>query len=364
MKSQKTAMTRLIAVDVVRDWAIAVLREAGLCEEDASITAAALAFAELRGVRTHGFIRLATYMERIRAGGIRPAARPAIDTDLGALVFVDAGHAIGMSSGAYCSDLAIEKAREHGAGVVIARNANHFGAAAFFANRIADAGLLGFAFCNTDRVMCGPSGGQPVLGTNPVAVAVPLPYDQRPQLDMATTHVSAGKLIIAAQDGQSIPLGWAVDASGKPTTSAAAGLEGALLPAGGPKGFGLAFAIDALVALSGAAVSPEVSPLYGDPSAPQRVGQAFIALQTGVSLEDYRRRMSGLVEAIHGSGPLSGPPALAPGEPELAQEKANNGRLELTDSLLSTLEHISAAAGCPLPELISLAVPGPHIDLG
>ena len=102
------------------------------------------------------------------------------------------------------------------------------------------------------------------------------------------------------------------------------------MPAGGPKGFGLSFAIDALVALSGAEVSNDVSPLYGDPSKPQRLGQLFIAIRAdvGMDLADYQERIVGLVDAIHKSGPASGTPSpTAPGELELIHERQNQGRL-------------------------------------
>ncbi|MEA2419832.1 MAG: hypothetical protein QOE60_2038, partial [Thermoleophilaceae bacterium] len=223
----------------------------------------------------------------------------------------------------------------------------------FFANRIADGGLVGVVACNTESVMCAPFGGRPVLGTNPLAVSVPLPYEQRPQLDMATTTVSQGKLIAAAQQDRSIPLGWAVDARGNPTTSATEGLAGALLPGGGPKGFGLAFAIDALLAVSGANVSPHVSALDGDAAVPQRLGHLFLAIRPDAAgpLDEYRDRISGLVEAIHASeiDGSDAPPPLAPGEPEAAQEQRQAGRLEIPEVLMNELSSLAAETGVPLP---------------
>jgi LDH2 family malate/lactate/ureidoglycolate dehydrogenase len=343
------AGSRTVAIASVSDWAVEVLTSLGLSAGDAAVTVEALAFAEARGVRTHGFVRLETYAARIRAGGIDPKAQPKIEADLGAMVYVDANHGMGMSSGVFCADLAVERATEHGVGLAIARNASHFGAAAFFTNRIADRDMLGFAFCNTDKVMCAPFGGKAVLGTNPIAMAVPLPYQERPQLDMATTHVAAGRLVVAAQDGKPIPPDWAVDRDGRPTTSPSAGLEGALFPSGGPKGFGLAFAVDALVALSGAETSPHVGRLYGDPSVPQRLGQAFLAVRPRTSLKEYRRSMSDLVDAIHGSGSAVGPAPLAPGEPELARELSGDGAFELTDGLMKTLVGVGDEAQCPFP---------------
>ena len=292
-------------------------------------------------------------MERIRSGGINPSARPRIVADLGALVIIDADHGMGMSTGVYSADMVVERANEHGVGLAIVRNGNHFGPAAFYSNRIADAGLFGLATCNTDKVMCAPFGGKRVLGTNPVAMSAPLPYHRRPNLDMATSNVAHGRLLVAVEDDVAIPDDWAVDANGQATTSASAALDGgALLPAGGAKGFGLAFMIDALVAVAGAELSPDVAPLYGDPSAPQRLGQAFMAVQANAcrSLAAYQESVNRLVDAVHQSSPGSGPRALAPGEPELAREQSANGYVEVADGLLEKLEELAAEASTPLPK--------------
>lgn len=339
-------------IDALRAWAVDVLVAVGLTEADARPVADSLAFAEARGVATHGLLRLPTYVERIRGGGINAAARVHTVADMGALVVLDADHAPGATSGLIGADLAIERAGRHGIGCIIAHNANHFGASGFFTNRIADADLLGLAVCNTEPVMCAPAGGRPVLGTNPIAVAVPMPKERRPQLDMATTTVSQGKLILADQAGEPIPVGWAVDAAGQPTTSPTAGLRGALLPSGGPKGFGLAFAVDALLALGAAEVSSGVSALNGDRAAHQCLGHLFLAIRADAagSLSDYRARMTQLVDSIHGSGiNHAGSVPMAPGEPELRRVDASDGRLQLGDSLLDALRPLAACTGVPLP---------------
>ncbi len=346
-----------IELTAMEAWSVAVLTATGLRQSDADWVAKNLVFAESRGVTTHGFLRLPVYIDRIRAGGINRAPNVSIVDDLGALVIVDADHAPGAASGVYAADLAAERAREFGIGCAIARNANHYGASGFFTSRIADAGLLGIAICNTESVMCAPFGGKPVLGTNPLAVAVPLPSDERPQLDMATTTASQGKLIMADQAGEAIPVGWAVDAAGRPTRSAAAGLAGALLPSGGPKGFGIAFAIDAILAVSGACMSPQVSALRGNPAHPQRLGQAFIAIRVDVvdTLDAYRERIHYLVDTIHSSGVehQSAPP-LAPGEPELARSLQLHGHMAVGDKLATQLAQLADAAGVPLPQFADL----------
>lgn len=340
----------------VRDWTIRVLRKVGLADEAASTVAASLLFADLRGVSTHGVLRLPTYVDRLRAGGINADACVRVVSDSGALVVLDADAGPGASTGAEAADLAVARAQSYGIGCVIARNANHFGASAYFTNRIADEGMVGVAACNTEPVMCAPFGGAPVLGTNPIAVAVPLPYDRRPQLDMATTVTSQGRLIMALRAGEEIPLGWAVDADGRPTTSAKSGLQGALLPIGGPKGFGLAFAVDVLLALAGAATSPDVLPLAGNPSTPQRCGHLFIAVRVDVvaSLESYRNSIDALVAAIHASGGhLDVPAPLAPGEPEFMREREADGVIELSPAVLEDLSRLAESLGVFLPTSLS-----------
>ncbi|MSV71901.1 MAG: Ldh family oxidoreductase [Actinobacteria bacterium] len=341
-----------VPVSDVLDWSRAVLVEAGLQPVDAGWVAESLVFADLRGVNTHGVMRLPTYVARIRAGGIARRHSITVQADLGALVLLDGGAGAGASIGVHSADLAIERARTHGIGAVITKNANHFGACSFYTNRIADAGMLGIVACNTESVMCAPFGGAPVLGTNPIAIAVPMSASQRPQVDMATTTTSQGRLLIADHAGESIPTGWAVDAGGQPTTSASEGLRGALLPAGGPKGFGLAFAVDALLALAGANVSTKVYALGGDPSEAQRLGHLAIAIRAdgAQSLDDYRTEMSGLVASIHASSVgLDVPAALAPGEPELARESTAGGRIPLSPHVIADLALLALSSGVAMP---------------
>lgn len=332
----------------VLSWSATVLEHAGLNAADAQVVAASLVFAELRGVKTHGLLRLSTYVDRIVAGGINGNAKTDIIADLGALVIIDADAGPGAVTGAYACDLAVERAAAYGVGCVIVRNGNHFGASAFFTNRIADAGLLGLAACNTESVMSAPGGGRPILGTNPLAVAVPLPYASRPQLDMATTTVSQGALLVARANNDPIPLGWAVDVNGKPTTSPEEGLAGALTPAGGPKGFGLAFVVDALVALAGAKVSPSVTALNTDPINPQQLGQFFMAIRADAaeSLGEYQERISDLVDAIHNSG-IGADRPMAPGEPEGIKELHANGTIIVTARSATELSGVAAKVGAP-----------------
>ncbi len=339
-------------VNALEAWATDVFTAAGMRHDDARQVAAGLAFAEQRGVSSHGFVRTKIYLDRLQAGGINPRHELTIVSDRGGLVILDADNGPGAATAYAAALLAIERARHHGTGCVIARNAGHFGAAGYFTNLIADTGMIGLAACNTDKIMCPPYGGRAVLGSNPLAVAVPLPAGSRPQLDMATTEASLGKILVAHQNQATIPSGWAVDADGTPTTDPAQALDGALLPAAGPKGFGLAFIIDSLVALSGAATSPDVAPMYGDPSVPQRLGHFFLAIDVGDEKAAYQARVSRLAAAVHDSGTPDNPRPLFPGEPELASITAGNDTLppRLHDELAALGERFKVPFPIPSPD--------------
>jgi len=335
----------------MRLWGAALLEAVGLDQPSIAATIRSLDFAESRGLSSHGYVRLPTYVARIRAGGINPSPEVAVVSDRGAMAIVDADAAIGARSAEWCVDLALSKSRGAGVGLVIARNANHFGAAGYFTETMAAAGFFGVAICNTDSVMSAPAGGRPILGSNPISMGVPVGAGEGPVLDMATTEVSQGKIIVARDRGEQMPFGWAVDNAGLPTQDPVAGLAGALLPSGGPKGFGLAFMIDCLVAISGAATSQLVSPLYGDPSAPQGLGHAFLAIAVDLvqTEADYAARIGELTHAVHNSGlPGVAQRPIVPGEREAERLRAA-GEWRADNSTIEQFEQLSSELSVPVP---------------
>jgi len=357
MSSSRPAMARphdpsRLDWATLRSWTSRLLVAAGLEVAPAEVTVDNLEYAERRGFVSHGFLRLPTYVERLRAGGINGRPNLGIVNDRTALAVVDADASIGAHSAVICTDLAIEKASMSGVGVVIARNANHFGAAGYYTDRMASSGFLGIAVCNTDAVMCAPFGGRAVLGTNPISIGVPEFGSVGPHLDMATSQAAHGKLIAARDRGDEIPDGWAVDPIGNPTNDPALGLAGALLPSGGPKGFALAFMVDCLVAIGGARTSNDVSALYGDPAAPQELGHAFIAISvdSAQTAAEYASRVDALSAAVHESvTPGSSSPPMVPGEPE-KQQLARPSDLVVSEPTRRALEELSVELGVPIPD--------------
>ena len=338
-------------VTTMAAWSNELLSASGLSADASKAVVDTLVYAEQRGFASHGFMRLGIYVSRIQAGGINRDAAVSVLSDEPGLAIVDADAAAGAFSALTCVELALRKARESGAAVVIAHNANHFGAAGFYTDMMASAGFLGIAVCNTDPWMCAPFGGRPVLGTNPISMGVPVAGVVGPQLDMATSEGNYGKIAAARDRGERIPLGWAVDLDGNPTEDPAEGIAGALLPSGGPKGFGLAFMVDCLLAVSGARTSDHAGPLYGDPADPQELGHAFIAIRVDPvqSASEYSARIASLSTAVHESAlPGSNRAPLTPGEPE-RQRLALAHDWVVDETTLRSLTHLSHDLGVPVP---------------
>jgi LDH2 family malate/lactate/ureidoglycolate dehydrogenase len=240
--------------------------------------------------------------------------------------------------------MVIERARSHGLAALAVRNGFHFGTAGYWARQIADAGLAGIVMCNTRPLMPAPGGAERVVGNNPLAIALPGGF----MVDMATSATAMGKIRLAESAGQPIPSGWAADSDGRPTTDAAAAIKGMLLPAAGPKGFGLAVAIDLLCgALSGGAIGDEVAPLYGDPAKPYRCSHLFIAVDPArFGIDDLQARTAAFCERIRKSKRAPGTQTLyAPGDLERARRAENGDECPLAPEVLAKLKECAVRVG-------------------
>ncbi len=230
------------------------LQRAGATPAMAAATAAALVAAELEGIPSHGASRIPQYCGHVRNGRATGGAVPRIARDNGGACLVDAGGGLAFEACSLAVREAIARARRHGVSFVSVTNSNHFGVAAFHAEPIAAAGLVGLAFGNSPGAMPMWGGKRALFGTNPIAAAFPRRHAAPIVVDMSLSEVARGKLMVAAREGKAIPPGWALDKDGNPTTDPKAGLEGLMLPAGGAKGAMLALTVELLVcALGGAA---------------------------------------------------------------------------------------------------------------
>ena len=313
-----------------------VLERAGASPTMAASTAAALVAADARGLHSHGVSRIPQYAAHLRNGRADGNAIPRVVVQRASVALVDAASGLAFPACALAVSTAVALARTGGAAFVGVTNSHHFGAAALHLEDVAAAGCVGLAFSNSPAAMPAAGGRTPLFGTNPIAAAFPR-RDARPLIiDLSLSEVARGKLMIAAKEGRPIPPGWALDRQGRPTTDAAAGLEGSMLPAGGTKGAMLALVVELIVtALTGAALGFEASSFFVDEGNRPRLGQAFVAIDTRAlaGRDVYDERIERLIGAM-----LADEGVRLPGSrrDELAELAAEQG-VEITPALAKQL---------------------------
>jgi LDH2 family malate/lactate/ureidoglycolate dehydrogenase len=242
-----------------------------------------------------------------------------------AFLQVDGGNGSGAWIARQIMQRCIDRARDTGACFATVFNGNHFGIAATYTEMAAREGMIGIAMSNAPASMVPTGGRQRLLGANPLSIAVPA--GDRPPLilDMATSTVAQGKIILAAKEGKTeIPAGWAVDSDGNPTTDPHQALQGAMLPFGGAKGYGIALIIDILVAvLSGALTSTHINNFWKDFEHPQNLGFFLGAwnIASVMPLPEFGQRMEALIAEIKACPPAPGhTEVFYPGEIEHRRE--------------------------------------------
>jgi LDH2 family malate/lactate/ureidoglycolate dehydrogenase len=318
---------------------------AGIPERSAYAVAEALVDADLEGVSSHGVMLVDMYLDRIRSGSVSAEERAAVVSDRGAAVVLDAGNALGQLTAQQAIRIAVERARQYGAGIVAVRHGFHFGTARRYAIEAAKADCVGIVMCNTRPLMPAPGGAERVVGNNPIAIAVPSDGPIPIVLDMATSEAAMGKIRMAEKDGQAIPPTWAVRSDGIATTNPGEAIAGMLLPAGGPKGFGLAFLIDLLCGLlSGGASGSVVQPLYGDASVPYDSSHLFIAIDVAHFGDPaaVKSAAAAAAERIRSGKRAPGVAQLfAPGEPEWRRQASAAGQDTLTPAVVDMLTRMA-----------------------
>lgn len=261
------------------DFLASLFAAAGLSAPAARRGAEALVEADLQGKGSHGTLQAEAYLARLLAGSMTNAETIAIVRDEGATIVVDARAMLGHLAAEQAMELAAERAKSHGVAIVAMRNGFHFGVAGRYARMATEKGCVGIVMCNTRPTIPAPGGAEKLVGTNPIAIALPTAEPPAIVFDIASSAGSVGKIRQALAAGKPIPEGWATDAEGVPTTDAAEAMKGFLLPSGGPKGFGLAFVIDLLAgALAGGGWGPTLGEMRGDLTKPYNGSSIFIAI--------------------------------------------------------------------------------------
>jgi LDH2 family malate/lactate/ureidoglycolate dehydrogenase len=307
----------------------AVLERLGVPSADALTTSECLLLADLRGVDSHGLVRLPVYAGRLQAGVVKACPEIRVERRFAAAALVDGDNGLGPVVGMRAMETAIELARESGIGMAGVRHSNHFGAAAFYIQRALREGFIGSAVSNAPPHMAAFGGKGRFLGTNPFAVGIPAGEEPPLLLDASSSIQARGKIINAAHRNAPIPEGWAIDTEGRPTTDAHAALAGAVLPFGGAKGSAISFIIDIMSGvLTGAAFACHLNTLE-NLNGVQNLGHVFMAYRTDLFLPpgEFTRRMDEILRMLKSAEPAPGfPRVMAAGELEAAAEARNRER--------------------------------------
>ncbi|MFB3825270.1 MAG: Ldh family oxidoreductase [Bryobacteraceae bacterium] len=342
----------LISAPALADYIERILRATGVPGRGARLAADNLVAGNLRGVDSHGVQLLIYYVQQLEAGDMDPRAEGRVVSENGCAMVYDGENGVGQLTAEICTQHAIRIAREYGMSLVTARECNHFGMAAYWAQKMADAGQVGIVLCNASSIVPPWQGRQPRLGTNPICMAVPGPW----LLDMATTTVAMGKIYKAMFNGEPvIPAGWALDKEGAPTTDTKAAFHGMPMPLGGYKGSGLAMMVEILCSvLSAGAMRKDVGGIRLR-GRRLRVSHTFLGIDVArfMPVEEFRARVEELVRHVKNTPPAPGyDEVLVAGDPEwrMEAERLRDG-IPVGKGTWDTLGQAAARLGVAVPEV-------------
>ena len=307
-----------------------VFEKLGVPHEDALIAADAIVGSNLRGVDTHGVIRLIVYVAKLKGGFINPKPNLRPIQERKGTALIDGENGFGQIIGYRAMEIAIQKAREVGVSCVSVRNSNHFGTCAHYSVMAPRKDMIGIACTNASAQIAPTGGAEKMLANNPWSIAVPAGKRFPVVLDMANSVVARGKIRQAAKEGRSIPPIWAVDINGQPTTDPRAALEGFLLPVGGYKGYGITLMVDLLTGvLANSAYGPRVQGL-DIVEAIGKVGHTFMAIDVAAfdDVAEFKARMDNYIDEIKNSKKATGVETIyMPGEIEFlkVEERREKG---------------------------------------
>lgn len=350
--------TEKIPYNVMKAWVKELFTAQGINDNTADVVAESLVDADARGVYSHGVQRVKMYSARIQKDCINRNGVPHIIKDADATAVVDGDNAMGQIVGVFSMQLAIEKAKKYGIGIVTARNSNHYGRCAYYSRMALDENMIGFSSTVGGGNLMAPWGGtSPRVGNNPFSVAMPADKKNPVVLDMAQSVVAKGKIEMAVKTGSPIPAEWALDSNGIPTTDAKKGSEGTLRPIADYKGSGIAITVGMMSSmLSGGALGASLKNVYKDFDGGLNKGQLFIAIDIAhfIDAEAYKERMDKEIEFIKES-PLAADTdeIYMPGEIEY-----NNYYRQISDGItyakevMDELKELSSKLNVHIPDAV------------
>ncbi|MEE3488616.1 MAG: Ldh family oxidoreductase [Bulleidia sp.] len=334
------------AYDSLLRFGTEVLVAAGFEEEEARIQTDAMLFADARGIHSHGMSRLINYSKRVECGVMSAGQNVEVISESESAVAFDGHNGVGPKIARQALERCMEKATKTGCCVATVRHGNHFGAGAYYTKYAADHNMIALVLSNSEAAVTPWGGSKPMLGTNPISLGIPAGNGDSFNMDMATSVVARGKVVLAQKEGKSIPEGWAVDKNGKMTTDPNAVLDGGcMLPFGGPKGYAISLAIDLLASCLGGALNcRETHHFWTDYENPQDVGYFMVVIDpTKLRPADeffpaVQKEFSVFRNAPTAAGVKQ---VLIPGDIEAHnQEKSMDEGVELTDAVVEELREL------------------------
>lgn len=357
----------MIHAKPLRSFTEQIFQAIGCSETDAQLAADVLVSADLRGVDSHGVARLAGYVRLYDHGRLNPTPNIRIVHESPSTAVVDGDRGLGLVVGPWAMRVAIEKARVAGTGWVAVRNSNHFGIAGYHALLAAEHDMIGQAMTHAAPLVAPTFSLDKLLGTNPIAVAIPAATEPPFLADFASTAVAYGKLEILQRKGQDIPVGWAQDANGNATTDANAVKNGgALLPLGSDrehgshKGYGLGAIVDIFSGvLSGANYGPWVPPfatagfMQANEGVGVGTGHFFGAMRIDAfrPADEFKQHMDTWIQRFRSAKAVDGQQVLVPGDPErmLEADRLQNG-IPVHETVVKSLNELGDRFGVKLGE--------------
>lgn len=316
-----------VPIEALREFCMAALRQVGMNENDSAITSDALVTTDAMGIFTHGTKLLGGYLSRLSGGGYRASGVPRIEREGPGWAVIDGDSALGQVGCVFAVRVAIAKARNVGIAYVGLRNTGHIGAAGYYAAMAASEGLIGVVTGNDTPSVAAPGSRGAVLGSNPLAYAVPVAGRDPILLDMATAAVAGGKVYAAHQRGEPIPATWLIGEDGRPTTDGSLYPHHAsLAPMAGHKGYGMGLLAEVLSgALPCGALTWQIgSWMFDDPGKASRHNAGFIAIDVATIAEpgEFDLRMQTLIDEIHAVPTAEGVDrVILPGEREWERKR-------------------------------------------
>ena len=321
----------------------------GTNREGGELLAEHLVRADLRGIHSHGVMRVPGYAERLSSGTIDPKGEPSIVRDHAGALVIDAGNSMGQIGGSFAMHHAIERARTTAVCVATVGHSNHAGAMEAYARMAVDADMIGIATTNALPTMAPWGGIDKLVGLNPLAIGFPAGEERPLVLDVALGATAHGKMQIYKQKGAQIPEGWAFDSEGRPTSDIDQALQGLVQPIGGHKGIGLAMAMGILSTLLCDAGYGSESGNMVDGARTGRDGQFYLALNIAAfeDVSGFKQRMDKIIREYRGTRLAPGfERVYVPGELEDTIELRNRREgVPLNEATLQGLTDTAAKVG-------------------